>query len=304
GRPIANTQIYLLDKNHRPVPVGVAGELYIGGVQLARGYHARPGLTAEKFIPDPFGGTRGARLYKTGDRARFLAGGEIEFVGRVDHQVKVRGHRIEPGEIEAALLGHGAVREAVVAGRADGTAGVRLVAYMVTDGPVATSELRHFLRQRLPDYMTPAAFVTLDALPLTPSGKVDRRRLPAPAEARAETSADYVAPQTELERTIAGVWREVLGVERVGVGDNFFDLGGHSLAMAQVHAKLREALETDVVVVELFKYPTVGSLAQYFVRRQERQSSRDGQPPSERTDERVRKRREVINRRRQLARGV
>nr|QEO74623.1 condensation domain-containing protein [uncultured bacterium] len=300
GRPVANTQIYILNSRLRPVPVGVEGELYIGGDGLARGYLCRPELTAEKFIPDPFSSRAGARLYKTGDLARFLEGGEIEFMGRVDYQVKVRGHRIEPGEIEAALLAHGAVREAVVAARADVAGGVRLVAYVMTDGAVATAELRHSLRQLLPDYMIPSAFVALDALPLLPSGKIDRRRLPAPEETRAEAGADYVAPQTDLERTIAGVWREVLGLERVGTNDNFFDLGGHSLAMAQVHARLREVLETDVVVVELFKYPTVGSLAQYFVRRQERAS----RSPAQQTDDRVRKRREVISRRRQIAEGV
>jgi hypothetical protein len=283
--------------------VGVPGELYIGGCGLARGYLNRPGLTAERFVPDPFSGRAGSRLYQTGDLARFLRSGELEFLGRVDHQVKVRGHRIEPGEIEAALLSHTSVRETVVAAHDDGAEGVRLVAYVVTTEPVATSELRHFLKQKLPDYMTPSAFVTLDSMPLMPSGKIERRRLPAPAAASAEAAADYVAPQTDLERTIAGVWREVLGLSRVGTGDNFFDLGGHSLAVAQVHARLREVMETDVAVVELFKYPTVSSLAQYFTRRQE-QSSHDGPSLAERRDDRVRKRKEVIHRRRQLTRGA
>jgi natural product biosynthesis luciferase-like monooxygenase protein len=307
GRPVSNTEIYILDARLRPVPEGVPGELYIGGRGLARGYLNRPDLTAERFVPDPFSPRAGARLYRTGDLARFLSGGVLEFLGRADTQVKVRGHRIEPGEIEAALAGHDAVREAVVAARADGAGEVRLVAYVVTTGPVATGELRHFLRQKLPDYMIPSAFVALDSMPLMPSGKIDRRRLPAPAEARAEGAPDYVAPQTDLERTIAGIWREVLGVERVGAGDNFFDLGGHSLGMAQVHAKLREVLETDVAVVELFKYPTVSALAQYFTRRQGRpaRSLSEARPsPSQQTDDRVRKRKEVINRRRQLTRGA
>jgi acyl carrier protein len=224
-------------------------------------------------------------------------------MGRADAQVKIRGHRIEPGEVESALAEHAAVRECVVAARDEEPGGVRLVAYVVAAEPIATSELRHFLRQKLPDYMIPSAFVALDSLPLLPSGKVNRRKLPAPTGPSAEAARDYVAPQTDLERTIARVWREVLGLERVGTGDNFFDLGGHSLGMAQVHARLREELGTDVAVVEMFKYPTVSSLAQYFTRRQaEAHGSRAEARPvlSQQTDDRVRRRKEVINRRRQL----
>ncbi|MDQ1592734.1 MAG: hypothetical protein QOG71_3361 [Pyrinomonadaceae bacterium] len=301
GRPVANTQIYILDRRLRPQPVGVQGELYIGGDGLARGYLNHPALTAERFIPDPFGARAGARLYHTGDAARYLPDGRIEFLGRVDQQVKIRGYRIEPGEVESALSEHAAVEEAVLVAREDAAGEVRLVAYLVTNASLATGELRQFLKQKLPDYMIPSAFVMLDAMPLTPNGKINRRALPAPSMqgTGATGAADYVAPQTELERTIAGIWQDALQVERLSTQDNFFDLGGHSLLMAQVHARLREVLQTEVPVIELFKYPTVSSLAKYFNGRQQQQ------PALQQTDDRVKKRKEMFNRRRQqLTKGV
>ena len=272
GRPIANTQIYLLDSYLQPLPVGVAGELYIGGVGLARGYLNHPDLTAEKFIPNPFGNEPGARLYKTGDLARYLPDGDIEFLGRLDHQVKIRGIRIELGEIEAVLRQNASVREAVVIAREDAKEehevaedlklDKRLVAYVVPnrERPPATSELRHFLEAKLPDYMLPSALVFLDALPLTPNGKIDRRGLPTPDHLRPKLEAAYVPPKTDLERKIVHIWQEVLGIESVGVHDNFFDLGGYSLLVVQVQSKLREFLSREISVIDMFRYPTISSM--------------------------------------------
>jgi amino acid adenylation domain-containing protein len=265
GKPIANTAIYVVDSDLRPVPLGVPGELLIGGAGLARGYFGRPDLTAERFIPDPFG-EPGARLYRTGDLARWLASGELEFLGRLDHQVKVRGYRIELGEIEAALEQHPAVHAAVVIVREDLPGDQRLTAYVV--GPAPSGELRRHLRASLPEYMVPSAFVALPKLPLLPNGKVDRKSLPAPEAERPELAATFIAPKSRLEGVISEVWRSVLGVERVGVHDNFFDLGGHSLLMAEVHHKLRESLPdglgSHLAMVELFQYPTIASLARHL----------------------------------------
>ena len=273
GKPIGNTAVYILDAHLEPVPVGVPGKLHLGGHGLARDYLNRPGLTAEKFIPDPFGQEPGARLYKTGDLARYLPDGNIEFLGRLDHQVKIRGFRIELGEIETALGQHPAVREAVVLARADvpgdpstsSGADKRLMAYVVPhpgEQPVPGA-MREFLRRQLPEYMLPSAFVTLTSLPLTPNGKIDRGALPAPQDARPDDTA-FVAPQSETERAIAAVWQEVLHLDAVGVNDNFFELGGHSLLLIQVHGKLREALGREVPIVELFQYPTISSLASHL----------------------------------------
>ncbi|NIR48175.1 amino acid adenylation domain-containing protein [candidate division KSB1 bacterium] len=268
GPPIANTQIYLLDRDLRPVPVGVYGEVHIGGDGLARGYLKCPELTAEVFIPDPFSSNAGARMYRTGDLARYLANGNIEFHGRIDHQVKIRGFRIELGEIEAALVQHEAIDEVVVACREEDVdkSEKRLVAYLVSkaDPKPTVSELRRFLQANLPDYMVPSAFVFLEAFPLTPNGKVDRRALPAPGGIRPELGSAFVAPQNEIERGIAGVWQEVLGVEKVGIDDNFFDLGGHSLLLVQVQSKLQKKFERELSIVDLFKYPTINALAKYF----------------------------------------
>jgi len=266
GRPIANTQIYLLDRYRQPVPIGVPGEVYIGGAGLARGYLNRPELTAEKFIPNPFSDASGGRLYKTGDQARYLSDGNIEYLGRLDNQVKMRGFRIELEEIELALLPHPAVREVVLLAREDVPGDRRLVAYVVPQPQQrpSTSDLRGFLQDRLPIYMLPSVFILLEALPLLPNGKLDRRSLPAPDHLQPELAATYVAPRTELEQTIATIWQEVLQVAKVGLYDNFFDLGGHSLLMIQVHSKLRQILNRDVSMIEMFKYPTVNSFAKYL----------------------------------------
>jgi amino acid adenylation domain-containing protein len=265
GRPIANTQIYILDGHLQPVPIGVPGELYIGGVGLARGYLNRPELTREKFIPHPFSDQPGARLYKTGDLARYLPDGNIDFLGRIDHQVKLRGLRIEPGEIQAALSQHPAVQESVVVMREDLPGNKRLVAYVVyppNKTPLA-ADLRGFLKAKLPDYMIPSAFVMLDALPLTPSGKVDRRALPAPDRGRPETEESSATPNTPMQSLIAEIWREALGLEHVSVYDNFFDLGGHSLLSIEVIAKLEKKLGVRVHPRE-FVAQTLGQLASSY----------------------------------------
>jgi acyl carrier protein len=257
GRAIPGARAYVLDERLQPVPVGVPGELYVGGVQVARGYLGRPALTAERFVPDPFSGRPGARLYRTGDRVRWSASGELEYQGRVDEQVKVRGFRIEPGEIEGVLRRVEGVADCVVVAREDVPAETRLVAYVV--GGVEAAVLREHLRRELPEYMVPAAFVPLERLPLTANGKVDRKALPAPEYA---AGADrYEAPRTGAERTVAAVWAEVLGVERVGAHDRFFDLGGHSLLLVRVQARLREAFGQPVPITHLFRYLTVSALA-------------------------------------------
>ncbi|RKI08338.1 amino acid adenylation domain-containing protein, partial [Corallococcus praedator] len=260
GRPVANTQILILDEALEPVPVGLAGELYIGGVQVGRGYLGRPSLTAERFVPNPHG-PAGTRLYRTGDQARILADGSIEYLGRLDFQVKVRGFRIELGEVEAALGQCEGVRESVVVVREDAPGIKRLVAYVVgqADARVSVDGLRAELKARLPEYMVPAAFVVLEALPLSSNGKVDRKALPAP-EASTEASESYEAPRTRTEETLAGVWARVLGVERVGVRENFFALGGDSILSIQVVAKAGQA-GLKVTPKQLFQHPTVEQLA-------------------------------------------
>ncbi|MEO1376010.1 MAG: amino acid adenylation domain-containing protein [Cyanobacteria bacterium J06635_10] len=264
GCPIANTQLYILDSHQQLVPVGIPGELHIGGVGLARGYWNRAELTAEKFIPNPF--AQGTHLYKTGDKVRYLADGKIEFLGRIDHQVKIRGFRIELGEIEALLKKHPQVRETVVISREDTSNDCRLVAYIVTheNTKPSVNELRGFLKQKLPEYMLPSAFIVLDALPLTPNGKIDRRALPAPDNQRPELTASFLAPQSEMEQQIAKLWQEVLHLDQVGINDNFFDLGGNSLLMLQVNNKLRTILQGDISVVTMFQNPTIYSLAEYL----------------------------------------
>jgi amino acid adenylation domain-containing protein len=284
GRPLANTQVYLLDGSLQPAPVGIAGELCIGGEGLAWGYFERPELTAERFIPNPYSQEPGARLYRTGDLARYWPDGAIEFLGRLDQQVKIRGFRIELGEIEAVLAGHPAIRESVVLAREDSPGEKRLIAYLVNafgvppsgglnsdrlkaelQTELSISELREFLREKLPEYMTPSVFVELDALPLTPNGKVDRQALPAPDSvnlARPELAGVYVAPRTLVEETLAGIWSKVLGVNQVGVHDSFFDLGGHSLLATQAISRVREAFRLEMPLRSLFEAPTVAGLAE------------------------------------------
>jgi amino acid adenylation domain-containing protein len=269
GRPVANAQLYILDSELQPVPVGVTGEIYLGGERLARGYHRRPDLTAEKFLPSPFSRNGGERLYRTGDLARYLPDGQVEFIGRRDNQVKLRGFRVELGEIEAVLRGCPGLKDAVVTVRDEASGDdKRLVAYLVADEetltPPAPSQARAFLRERLPEYMIPHMFVPLDHLPLTANGKIDRSALPEPLARQMEAEERYVAPQTEMERRVALIWQQVLGVEKVGIHDNFFDLGGHSLLIVRVHNRLRETLGREIPIVELFRHPTVTMLAEYL----------------------------------------
>ncbi|HWY74914.1 MAG TPA: amino acid adenylation domain-containing protein, partial [Verrucomicrobiae bacterium] len=263
GRPIANTQIHLLDEKLVPVPIGEAGELYIGGDCLARGYLSQRELTAERFIDDPFQRAPGARLYKTGDLARYVANGDIEFLGRADHQVKIRGYRVEPGEIETVLARHPSVRECVVVPREDSSDQKRLVAYVVCHAgqTFPVSEMRRFLQKKLPDYMVPTACVSLDSLPMTPSGKVNRLGLPAPEPERPDLETQYVAPANPIEEQIAKIWQEVLGINQIGVRDDFFELGGHSLLAAQVISRMREAFGIEPPVAALFEASTVATLA-------------------------------------------
>ena len=268
GRTVPDSELFVLDGALAPTPLGVPGEIYIGGGLLARGYLNRVRITAERFVPHPFADAAGARAYRTGDVARPLPDGELEFMGRTDHQVKVRGYRVELGEIEAALAEHPAIDAAVVAALEQRPGDKRLVAYLVLDEaePPSSSEIRTFLGDRLPEYMVPSRYVLLATLPLTPNGKVDRAALPAPDGERPELSAEYVAPRDDRERELAALWAEVLGVERVGVDDNFFDLGGHSLLLVRLHERLRERFGHDLPIVELFAHPTVGALARRLSR--------------------------------------
>ncbi|MCC6554657.1 MAG: non-ribosomal peptide synthetase [Polyangiaceae bacterium] len=264
GRPIANATAHVLDDRLRPVPVGVPGELWLGGVAPARGYLGRPAATAERFRPDPLGAP-GARIYRTGDVARRLPGGEIQFLGRADDQIKVRGYRVEPGEVEAAIASHPAVRDvAVVArrepGQADG-APARLVAHVVARSAVSASDLRRHLEGALPEPMIPSIFALTDALPLTPSGKIDRRAL---AERPIELAADgepRVAPRTRTERELARIWSEVLGVSPIGVHDDFFAIGGHSLLATQAISRMRDALGLDLPLRRFFEARTIAAVA-------------------------------------------
>ena len=264
GRPIPNLRVYVLDRYRQPVPLGVIGEMYVGGAGVARGYLRRPELTTERFIRNPFSADANARLYKSGDLARLRPNGELEYLGRSDQQVKIRGYRIELGEVETVLRQHPAIQDVVVALREDTPEDKRLVAYLVRlqSQTYTVSELRNFVQSKLPKYMVPSAFVFLDKLPLTPNGKVDRQALPAPDQSRPELAEGFVAPRTPLEEIITAVWCEVLGVERVGIHNNFFELGGHSLKATQVVARVRAILHIAFPLGTLFESPTVAGLAE------------------------------------------
>ncbi|MGZ5015804.1 MAG: non-ribosomal peptide synthetase, partial [Methylobacter sp.] len=260
GRPIANISLYILDRQLNPVPVGTPGELHIGGIGLGRGYLKRPGLTAEKFIPNPFE-QNGSRLYKTGDLVRYRPDGNIDYLGRIDHQVKIRGFRIELGEIEARLLEIPAVKEAVVIAREDQPGDKRLAAYLVAADSIDVEALKARLKDTLPDYMIPGAFVLLDSMPLSANGKLDRKRLPQPDRVGTAEQA-YVAPRTATEAILTGIWAEVLGVEQVGVEDNFFELGGHSLLATQLVSRLCNTFKIELPLKMLFEASTVEKLAE------------------------------------------
>ncbi|HET6514241.1 MAG TPA: amino acid adenylation domain-containing protein, partial [Thermodesulfovibrionales bacterium] len=268
GRPIANTRIYILDRYLNPVPVGVQGELHVGGVGLARGYLNRHDLTMEKFVPDPFSGEPGARLYKTGDLARYLADGNIEFLGRTDQQAKIRGFRIEPGEIEATLRGHAGVKDAVVMARENGSGGNALVVYVAPNrkSVVTADELKSFLREQLPSYMVPSAFVMVDSIPLTPSGKVDRRALSIANLSMPVQLKPFVTPRNTLEFQLTKAWERILGVQPVGITDNFFELGGHSLLAVRLASEIRKMTTNTFPVMAIFQFPSIAQLAEMLTR--------------------------------------
>ena len=268
---MTNTQAYVLNGHQQPVPIGVPGELYLGGVQVGRGYYNQPELTGERFIADPFNKLFGARLYKTGDLVRHLPESDIEFLGRIDHQVKIRGHRIELGEIKSIIRLHPAVQESVVVVREDALGDKRLTAYVrpASSFSALVSELRSILKERLPTYMVPSAFVFLDAFPVTPNGKLDRTALPPP-DARSSESEElelYVPPHTPTEKVLVDIWCEFLRLKQVGVRDNFFELGGHSLMVVRIIDKINQALSVSLGVFELFQNPTVEKLARIIVTR-------------------------------------
>jgi acyl carrier protein len=259
GHPIANTRCYVLDRWGEPVAIGAPGALFIAGAGVAPGYVGRPELTAERFSPDPFAGD--GVMYDTGDLARWLPDGTLEYLGRADEQVKIRGFRVEPGEVEAALRAHPAIREVAVVVRDDAHGHPRLVAYCAHGPELSQAEMASHTAGLVPDYMIPAVFVSLDALPLTPSGKVDARALPDPAEPGADGDG-WVEPSTPLERAVAALWSDVLGIERIGADDDFFALGGHSLLAAQVVAQVRTDFAVELPMHSLFTMPTVATLSE------------------------------------------
>lgn len=280
GCPITNTQFYILDSHLQPAPIGVPGELYIGGDGLARGYLNRPELTEEKFILNPFSNKPEARLYKTGDLVRYLSDGNIEFIGRIDNQVKIRGFRIELGEIEALLAEHPQVREVVVIAREDIPDYKRLVAYVIPEQdqtPILT-DLCHFLKQKLPEYMVPSVVVTLDTLPLTPNGKVDRCALPAPEDTKQEQQETFVSPRDELEMKLTKIWEKVLGIHPIGVKSKFFNLGGHSLLAVRLVAEIETAFHKKLPLVALSQLNTVEQLANILRQEETSESVKTSQP--------------------------
>ncbi|BDI15507.1 hypothetical protein ANSO36C_13090 [Nostoc cf. commune SO-36] len=300
GRPIANTQVYILDNNLQAVSIGEAGELYIGGDGLARGYLNRPELTAEKFIFHSFDNNLSTRLYKTGDLASYLSDGNIEFLGRIDNQVKIRGFRIELGEIEREIAQHPDVREIVVLARQDETNEKQLTAYIVPhhNSGYTHNKLRSFLQQQLPNYMMPSAFVMLESLPLNANGKVDRNKLPAPSRERPQLEQAYISPQTELERLLASILSELLKIDRVGIDDNFFDLGATSISILQVAVRVQQELSIELSAVKLFQYSTISSLAKYLT------SKQNSQPSSDKLQNRAQRQQTARTRRRNHQQGV
>jgi aryl carrier-like protein len=296
GRAIWNVSVYVLDARMRPVPTGVRGELYLAGVGVGRGYINGAEQTAERFLPDPHSPVAGGRMYRTGDEGRWSREGEVEYIGRRDGQVKVRGMRIELGEIEAVMEEQEGVAEAVVVVREEVAGDQRLIAYLVAAGAATlrTDEVREYVRGRLPEYMVPQACVVLERMPLTASGKVDRGRLPGVGVERPELREEYVGPRSELEEGIARVWGAVLGVERVGVRDNFFDVGGHSLLMVEVQGRLRGEVGREVTLIELFQYPTIDTLTKYL------ELKETPVIPLQSINERALKQREAMNKQREI----
>jgi acyl carrier protein len=262
GKPVANDEIYILDQHLQPVPVGVAGELCIGGTGLAKGYLNQPEQTAERFIQNPFSKDTSARLYRTGDLARYLPDGNIEFLGRIDHQVKIRGFRVEPAEIEATVKRYPSVKQNVVLPYDDKSGEKRLAAYVVSEGPIKNEDLRAFLLQQLPDYMVPSAFVMLDSIPLTPNGKVDIRTLPSAEEGRSQAEREFISPRNPEEEKVVAIWTEVLKLEHVSVNDNFFELGGHSLLATQIISRIRSVFRVQMPLHSFLETPTVAGLAE------------------------------------------
>ncbi|MEL6463085.1 MAG: non-ribosomal peptide synthetase, partial [Cyanobacteria bacterium J06621_15] len=265
GKPINNTQFYVLDDNLQPVPIAVPGELYIGGGGLAKGYLNKPELTEERFILNPFSSSTPSspsKIYKTGDLVRYLPSGDLEYLGRIDYQVKLRGFRIELGEIESTLIQHPQVKQAVVRLYKNND-DEKLIAYLISSSEISQTDLRQFLQDKLPGYMIPSSYMMLEEFPLTPNRKIDRKALPIP-EANRPNLDNYVKPSSEIEREIAQIWQQVLQVEKIGIHDNFFDLGGHSLSMVKVHSQLREKFSSNIPLVEMFRHPTISALVKYF----------------------------------------
>jgi hypothetical protein len=262
GRPISNTQIYILDTHYQPAPIGVVGELYVGGASVARGYLNRRELTAERFVVDPFRSDPQARMYKTGDLGRWRADGSIEYLGRNDNQVKIRGYRIELGEIEAHLTCHEQVREAVVVAREDMPGEKRLVAYVTLKRQTSANELRAFLRARLPEYMTPVSYEVLESLPLTPNGKTDRKALLLRDAGDQDTGTTFTPPSTAAESVIAGIWAALLRREQVGIHDNFFEIGGHSLLSIQLASRARDIFQVSLSIKQIYESPTVAGIVE------------------------------------------
>jgi hypothetical protein len=262
GKAIDNFELYVLDKDMNPVPVGIPGELYISGIGLARGYHNRPELSAERFLPNPFSIKKGARMYRSGDLVKYLSTGDIEFIGRVDNQVKIRGFRIELGEIESVISNYPGIKESIVIVREDSPGKKQIVSYTVSKNEtIDIGELKSFIRTKLPEYMVPVAYVLIDKLPLTPSKKIDYKSLPIPGIADTTIRSEFVEPRTETERIMAEIGKEILGIEKMGVHDNFFELGGHSLLATQFISRIKDSFKKELSLKVLFKNPTIAGLS-------------------------------------------